>query len=52
MIPDTLIKKSSNQIMIAMDQITNKMETDRLEIKEQKLKSLIMIEELEIEIIK
>jgi ribonuclease HI len=51
-IPDTLVKKGSNQIKIAIDQITNKAETDRLKIKEQKLESLRIIEELEIEIIK
>jgi len=52
MIPDALIKKGSNQIKIAIDQITNKTEADRSEIKEQKFKSLRIIEELEIEIIK
>ena len=41
-IPDALVKKDSNQIKIAMDQITNKAEKDKLEIKEQKFESLII----------
>src|SRR6185436_4552926 len=52
MIPDALIKKGSNQIRISVDQITNKTETNELKIEEQKFKSLRIIEELEIEIIK
>ena len=51
-ISDALIKKGSNKIKIAIDQITEKIKEDRAESKEQKLKELIMIEELEVELIK
>jgi len=51
-IPDRLVSKSTNQIKIMIDQITNKTETNKSKISECKLEGLIMIEELEIEIIK
>jgi hypothetical protein len=51
-IPDRLVSKSTNQVKIAIDQITNKAETNKSKISECKLEGLTMIEELEIEVIK
>ena len=51
-IPETLIKKGINRIKIATDQIIENMEMSRAENREQKLEGPILIEDLEVEIIK
>ena len=51
-VPDTLIKRSSNKIEIAIDQIAEIRKANEREIEEQKLKRLRIIKELEIEIIR
>ena len=51
-ISDALIKKGSNKIKIALDQIIGNVKADRAESSEQELEGLILIEELEVELIK
>ena len=52
MIPEVLIAKSSNKIKAAIDQLAEKVKTKNFNIKEQKLKGLKALEELEVEIVK
>jgi hypothetical protein len=51
-VPDTSIEKRNSKIKIAMDQLIEKAETESLKNNEQKLEGLMMLEGLEIEIIK
>src|SRR6185295_9033698 len=51
-IPNAAIEKSNSKIKLAMDQLTENIDTEKLKNSEQKLKRLKMIEELEVEIIK
>ena len=52
MIPDALIKKGSNKIKIAIDQITGMIKTNKPVVGEQKLEGLRIIEEPEVEIVR
>ena len=51
-VSDIWIEKSNNKIKVTMNQITEKTEINNLENKEWKLKNCIIIEDLEVEIIK
>jgi len=51
-IPDALIKKGSNKIKIAIDQITGMIKTNKPVVGEQKLEGLRIIEEPEVEIVR
>ena len=51
-VPDTLIKRSSNKIGIAINQIAEVRKADEREIVEQKLEGLRIIEKLEVEVIR
>ena len=51
-IPNTLIKKSDGKIKTEINQLTGKVETEKLKCREHKLRRLEIIEELEIEIVK
>ena len=51
-IPDAAIEKSNSKIKLAIDQLTENVDTEKLKNSEQRLEGLKMIEELEVEIIK